>query len=75
VAGTAAAPVSANAVRITFSTDGGLTFPHVLAAHTPNDGAETVRLPRVRTDKGRIRIEAVGNVFFDLNDADLSVTG
>ncbi|GHH42980.1 M12 family metallo-peptidase [Lentzea cavernae] len=75
VAGTATAPVSAHAVRITFSTDGGLTFPHVLAAHTRNDGAENVRLPRVRTDKGRIRIEAVGNVFFDLNDADLTITG
>ncbi|ANZ40440.1 hypothetical protein BBK82_34920 [Lentzea guizhouensis] len=75
VAGTAAAPVGASAVRITFSTDGGKTFPHVLSAHTRNDGAETVRLPKVRTDQGRIRIEAVGNVFFDLNDADLTVTG
>ncbi len=75
VAGTATAPVSANTVRITFSTDGGLTFPYVLASHTRNDGAETVTLPRVRTDKGRIRIEAVGNVFFDLNDADLTITG
>ncbi|WP_434444310.1 M12 family metallo-peptidase [Lentzea sp. E54] len=75
VAGTATAPVSANTVRITFSTDGGLTFPHLLASHTRNDGTETVRLPRVRTDKGRIRIEAVGNVFFDLTDADLTVTG
>ncbi|MGW6441535.1 M12 family metallo-peptidase [Lentzea sp. NPDC055074] len=75
VAGTAASPVNARTVRITFSTDGGLTFPHVLAAGTRNDGAETVRLPRVRTDQGRIRIEAVGNVFFDLNDADLTITG
>lgn len=75
VAGTATAPVNADAVRITFSTDGGRTFPHVLAFRTRNDGAETVRLPGVRTDRGRIRIEAAGNVFFDLNDADLTVTG
>ncbi|USX54641.1 M12 family metallo-peptidase [Lentzea sp. HUAS12] len=74
VAGTASAPVSADAVRITFSTDGGRTFPHVLASRTRNDGAETVRLPRVRTDQGRIRIEAAANVFFDLNDADLTIT-
>ncbi|HWO68204.1 MAG TPA: M12 family metallo-peptidase [Umezawaea sp.] len=75
VAGTNAAPIGATAVRITFSTDGGRTFPHVLSSRTRNDGAETVTLPRVRTDKGRIRVEAVGNVFFDLNDADLTVTG
>jgi hypothetical protein len=75
VAGTNAAPIDVKAVRITFSTDGGLTFPHVLASRTRNDGAETVTLPRVATTKGRIRIEAVGNVFFDLNDADLTVTG
>ncbi|MCS7477036.1 M12 family metallo-peptidase [Umezawaea endophytica] len=75
VAGTAVAPVATSAVRITFSTDGGRTFPHVLSSRTRNDGAETVTLPGVRTDKGRIRVEAVGNVFFDLNDADLTVTG
>ncbi|HEX7308230.1 reprolysin-like metallopeptidase [Lentzea sp.] len=75
VAGTAKAPVNAAAVRITFSTDGGRTFPHVLASVTRNDGAETVRLPQVRTDRGRIGVEAVGNVFFDLNDADLTITG
>ena len=75
VAGTSAAPIGTTAVRITYSTDGGRTFPHVLASRTRNDGSETVTLPRVRTDKGRIRVEAVGNVFFDLNDADLTVTG
>ncbi|MEO6084133.1 MAG: M12 family metallo-peptidase [Umezawaea sp.] len=74
VAGTAAAPIGTTAVRITFSTDGGRTFPHVLAPWTRNDGGETVTLPRIPTAKGRIRIEAVGNVFFDLNDADLTIT-
>ncbi|HEX6341159.1 M12 family metallo-peptidase [Umezawaea sp.] len=75
VAGTTAAPVGTTAVRITFSTDGGRTFPHVLTHRTRNDGSETVTLPRVATTKGRIRVEALGNVFFDLNDADLTVTG
>jgi hypothetical protein len=75
VAGTNTAPIGTTAVRITFSTDGGQTFPHALAPRTRNDGAETVTLPKIPTSKGRIRIEAVGNVFFDLNDADLTVTG
>jgi hypothetical protein len=73
VAGTNAAPVNAAKVRISFSTDGGLTFPHVLAESTPNDGSETLTVPDVATTKGRIKIEAVGNVFFDLSDADITV--
>jgi hypothetical protein len=61
-------------VRISLSVDGGLTFPHVLAERTPNNGAATVTLPRIATTKGRIKIEAIGNIFFDLNDADITLT-
>lgn len=73
VARTDVAPVGVREVKISLSLDGGLTFPHVLANRTPNDGSETVRLPRVATSKARIKIEALGNVFFDLNDADFIV--
>ncbi|GAA1875066.1 M12 family metallo-peptidase [Asanoa iriomotensis] len=73
VAGTDVAPVNATDVRISLSVDGGATFPHVLAESTANDGAESVVLPNVGTAHGRIRIEAVGNVFFDLNDADIAI--
>lgn len=75
VAGTNAAPVNAANVRILLSTDGGATFPTVLAASTPNDGSQTVPLPaNVTTSNGRIRIEAVGNVFFDVSRGALSLT-
>ncbi|MCW2998383.1 MAG: hypothetical protein JWN65_1932 [Solirubrobacterales bacterium] len=74
VAGTNLAPVNAADVRLTLSTDGGATFPHVLAASTPNDGSQAVDLPPTATTHGRIRIEAVGNVFFDASRADLAVT-
>lgn len=73
VARTDVAPVGVREVKISLSLDGGLTFPHVLANRTRNDGSETVRLPRVSTSKARIKIEAVGNVFFDLNDSDIVV--
>lgn len=73
VAGTDAAPVNAANVKISLSTDGGRTFPHVLAESTPNDGSETLTMPDVPTTKGRIKIEAVGNVFFDLSDADITI--
>jgi hypothetical protein len=64
----------AQQVRISLSTDGGATFPTVLAASTPNDGSQTVVLPNVTTSTARIKIEAVGNYFFDVNDADFSIT-
>ena len=60
-------------VRITLSTDGGATFPEVLAASTPNDGAQTVTLPRVSSGAARIRVEAVDNYFYDVNDASLVI--
>ena len=73
VANTNVAPVGVREVKISLSLDGGLTFPYTLASRTSNDGSETVRLPSVNTARARIKIEAIGNVFFDLNDADLVV--
>ena len=52
-------------VRISLSLDGGRTFSKVLAAATPNDGSEAVTIPRVTTNSGVIKVEAVGNVFYD----------
>jgi hypothetical protein len=68
VNGTNAAGLAPN-VRITLSTDGGLTFPTELLASTPNDGSQAVTIPAVESPAARIRVEAVGNYFFDVNDA------
>ncbi|GCD88702.1 M12 family metallo-peptidase [Nocardioides sp. LS1] len=73
VAGTQAASLAPN-VRILLSADGGQSFPYELAASTPNDGSQAVTLPMVSTNRARIKIEAVGNYFFDVNDADFSIT-
>jgi hypothetical protein len=73
VAGTNVAPIAAADVKISLSTDGGYTYPHVLAAATANDGSAAVTLPDVSTTEARIKVEAVGNVFFDLSDADVTV--
>ncbi|MAS55299.1 MAG: hypothetical protein CMJ44_11875 [Pimelobacter sp.] len=72
VAGTAGL---AENVRISISLDGGLTFDHVLAESTPNDGEEDVVLPELNAEEARIKVEAVDNYFFDINNAPFAITG
>ena len=56
-ANTDVAPVSTANVKITLSTDGGHTYPYVLAESTPNDGSQSVTVPEGRhvagTGQGR----------------------
>lgn len=73
VAGTNAAPIGTEFVKISMSVDGGLTYPYVMAAATPNDGSEKVTVPLVNATAARIKVEAVGNVFFDVSNADMTV--
>lgn len=73
VAGTTNSPVNAQNVDILFSSDGGQTFPTVLAAGTPNDGGEPVTVPNVNTSTARIKVQATGNIFFDISDANFSI--
>jgi len=67
VANTTASPVSCANVRILFSTDNGVTWPITIVSSTANDGSETVIVPNVATNTGRIKVAAVGNIFVALN--------
>lgn len=61
-------------VNIKLSTDGGLTFPVVLASATPNDGSETITVPLDNSAKNcRILIEPTANIYYALNSNSFAV--
>lgn len=70
---TTAAPVSCANVKISISTDGGNTFTTLISS-TPNDGSEAVVVPNTPTSTARIKVEAVGNIFFDISNANFTIT-
>ncbi len=74
VANTTASPVSCANVKISLSTDGGQTFPTVLVATTANDGSEVVTIPNTPSTTARVKIESVGNIFFDISNANFTIT-
>jgi len=73
VANTTASPVSCANVKISISTDGGTTF-NTLVASTPNDGSEVITVPNTPTTTARIKVEAVGNIFFDISNTNFTIT-
>ncbi len=73
VAGTTNTPVSTSTVNILLSIDGGLSFDHVLATSTPNDGSEIITVPNIATSNARIMVEAVNNIFYAVNSTSFSI--
>jgi hypothetical protein len=64
---------SAN-VNILLSTDGGLTYDTMVLANTPNDGSQEVQIPNVNASNCRFMLEAVGNIFYNINFRDFAIT-
>ncbi|MGB4848940.1 MAG: reprolysin-like metallopeptidase [Saprospiraceae bacterium] len=73
VANTTAAPVSCSTVDIRMSYDGGFTYPTVLSLNEPNDGTATISVPVGTTTQGRVMVKASNNIFFDINNANITV--
>jgi subtilisin-like proprotein convertase family protein len=75
VAGSNQAPVSCEKVNIYLSTDGGDTYPIVLAENVPNDGNHDVFIQNTMiTTAGRIKIKGADNVFFDVSDSNFEIS-
>jgi Metallo-peptidase family M12B Reprolysin-like/Secretion system C-terminal sorting domain/Bacterial pre-peptidase C-terminal domain/Fibronectin type III domain len=75
VNGTNAGTVNCANVKVSLSTDGGNTFPIVLLASTPNDGTEAITVPVVASTTCRVKIESIGNIFFDISNANFTISG
>src|SRR4029453_17330096 len=74
ISGTNAAPINTASANILLPTAGGAAFPLSLASATPNDGTQSVNLPAIATTQARVKIEAVGNIFFDVSDANFTIS-
>lgn len=73
VANTTDAPVSCSHVRILLSTDGGFTYPVILADNEPNDGMTFITVPNNIGSNCRVKVEGMGNIFFDISDANFRI--
>lgn len=73
VANTEKAPINAQTIDIYLSTDGGSTFPLLLAEDVPNDGSHIVQFPANPTTAARIMVKAHNNVFFAVNSSDFTI--
>lgn len=60
-------------VDILLSTDGGNTWSTLITG-TSNDGSQSVTIPSVTSNTCRFMVKASGNVFFNVNTANFSIT-
>ena len=74
VAGTDSNGVNAKFVDIYLSTNGGTTFPILLASKVPNDGSEIVTVPNILGTTNRIMVKGWDNIFFDVSNTNFTIT-
>ncbi|MFA7272338.1 MAG: reprolysin-like metallopeptidase [Crocinitomicaceae bacterium] len=74
VANTTAAPISATNVSIYLSIDGGLTYPTLLVANTPNDGTQSITVPNTPSTTARIMVISAAGTFFDISNNNFTIT-
>ena len=67
-------PIRANEVTISLSTDGGSSFPIILANGVPNNGFAQIIIPNnINTSSARIKIKPTNSIFFAINSEEFSI--
>lgn len=73
VANTDSELINCRFVNILLSNDGGFNYPFTLAARVPNTGSALVAVPDIETTDGRVKVEAVDNIFFNISTRDFFI--
>lgn len=75
VNGTNTGNVGCTDVNILISMNGGVTYS-LLLANTPNDGVQQITAPTVLTTTTtcRIKVESVGNIFYDISNNNFTIS-
>ncbi|MEZ4828167.1 MAG: cadherin-like domain-containing protein [Bacteroidia bacterium] len=73
VANTDKSPVNCSKVNIYLSTDGGFTYPTLLAADVPNTGSTSIIVPSLPGNTNRVKVKAADNIFFDISNLNFSI--
>lgn len=73
VANTDQTPVNCSLVDILLSTDGGFTYPIILAQGVANDGSQIITVPDISTNTARVMVFCSDNVFFDISNENFSI--
>lgn len=73
VGGTTANGINTPYVDIYLSTDGGASFPVLLASKVPNDGSELVTIPNEIGTQNRIMVRGHNHIFLDVSNTNFTV--
>lgn len=74
VANSDIAPINSANVDVFLSTDGGYTYPITLAQNVPNIGSTQITVPNIETTTARIMVKSSNNIFFDINDRNITLS-
>ncbi len=74
VNGSDQAPVNTPFVNVLLSVDGGYTWVDTLGLNVPNNGSYSFVVPAYSTNQARVMVEGAGNIFFDINNKNFSIT-
>lgn len=74
VGGTTANGINTPFVDIYLSTNGGTSFPTLLASKVPNDGAESVTMPNLTGTQNRIMVRGHNHIFLDVSNTNFTIS-